>query len=104
MYEISFVADPSVCVCMSSLVESTRTSEACHTVSGPPGLSIATVHSPPHHLREGSGAGFRVSRVSVKGIYVEALYVRLMVVYRSLHLIWPLLDLNEDHTGIKMAS
>ena len=35
---------------------------------------------------------------------VEALYVQLMVVYCSLHSIWPLLDSNEDHTGIKMVS
>ena len=30
----------------------------CHTISGPPGLSIATVHGPPAIYEGGQGLGF----------------------------------------------
>ena len=51
-------------------------------ISGPPRLSIATVHGPP----AGSGAGFwiyMVSRVSLKGLYgrvrLQGLYGRVVL-------------------------
>ena len=55
----------------------------CHTISGPPGLSIATVHGPPAIYKRGQGLGFRiymymVSRVSLKGLYGR---VRLQGLY-----------------------
>ena len=45
---------------------------ACHNLSGPPGLSIATVHSPPTIYERGQGLGFGlaglVSRVCMAGL------------------------------------
>ena len=47
----------------------------CHTISGPSGLSIATVHGPPAIYERGQGVGFGykwlaglVSRVSMAGL------------------------------------